>query len=106
MTSTSHRSFARKVVVGVSAAVVGFGLSVVPASPSMAVTADCRLDFFQDAFTPPNTYRLALPCSPDVTEVWAIALYAEDFPFDGRRGGHYHPGDLVDRGILNEDDSV
>jgi hypothetical protein len=105
MTATPRRSFARKLAAAVLVTTAGFGLATVAATPAMAAP-NCTLDFFHDVFDPPNTYRIALPCSSDVIFTGAVALYAEDFPSDNRRGGHYQVGGLVDRGVLNEDDSI
>jgi hypothetical protein len=98
MTSTTRSSFARKLASAALAVTAGLGAVAVTDSPAMA--ASCQLDF---ARVSQRVYRLLLNCG-DATRVSAIALYGEDFPFDTFLGNTYQPGQLIDQGVLDEDD--
>jgi hypothetical protein len=102
MTATPKRSFARKLAAAVLVTGTGFGLATVAATPAMADTG-CRLDFFHDVFDPPNTWRIAFPCNPDVVVTNAMQLWGEDPFSDDFIGNTFHPGDLLDSGRLDED---
>lgn len=91
-----HRSTRR---FAAAALALGCGLGVAVGVGSPALAASCHLDFARPSTT---VYRIQLTCTGGTPT--NIALYAEDFLFD-QFLGNYLPGQLVDQGTLDEDDT-
>ncbi|WP_143133932.1 hypothetical protein [Actinoplanes philippinensis] len=94
-----HRSNRTMPGLAAAALAVGAGLAAVVGVAGPAQAASCHLDFERPST---KVYRILVSCTGG--SPGTVSLYAEDWPFD-QFIANFLPGQLVDQGTLDEDDS-
>jgi hypothetical protein len=89
----------KRLLTSVTAICLGFGLTMVAASPALADSCTLTIGPVHDN----DVHRVTVVCASHTNQ--AFGLYGQDTLFDEFRGGPFVSGDGFPGSLLNEDDS-